>query len=148
MEEIERESSSMDASGGLPEHIQPLVDECKEELSPLESHKLSCFLESYVEIFSAPHSKLGVTPLVEHTIDTGDTFPIKQRAWRLPFAKREIAEREDKRMLEGEVIRPSSSPWASPIVLVTKRDGSVRFCIDFRKLNYCTCKDTNFAPNF
>ena len=91
--------------------------------------------------------KLGQTSVVKHGIDTGDFPPIKQAPRRLPIAKREIVEKEIKKMLEHDVIQESSSPWASPIVLVKKKDGSVRFCSDLRKVNFVTRKDAYPLPN-
>ena len=139
-------NSSEGSEESLAEHIQPLLDECKKEIGLLESLKLSSFLKNYTDVFSSPNGKLGVTHKAEHTIDTGDAIPIKQRAWRMPFARREVAEKEVERMLEQGVLEPSTSPWASPIVLVTKKDGSVRFCVDYRKINSCTRKDAYPLP--
>ena len=72
------------------------------------------------------------------TIDTGDAAPIKQPLGRMLFAARqEVAEQLRKMQSQG-VIQPSTSPWSSPVVLVRKKDGSLRFCIDYRGLNAVT----------
>ena len=81
-------------------------------------------------------SKPGRTTIVQHSIHVGDAAPIRQRPYRIPYSRREMVKRELDEMLASGVIRPSTSPWASPIVLVEKKDGGVRFCVDFRrKLN-------------
>ena len=72
--------------------------------------------------------------------------PIKQKAYRLPLTKRAIVEEEVEKMLDLGVIRPSQSPYASPITLVNKKDGTVRFCVDFRRLNAQTVKDAYPIP--
>ncbi|CAG2211272.1 unnamed protein product [Mytilus edulis] len=74
----------------------------------------------------------------EHTIDTGDAVPIKQHPRRVPLA---YAEAEKEAIIELQkkgIIRESSSPWASPIVLVKKKNGKMRPCIDFRRVNLVT----------
>ena len=142
----EATQSSEDLDVSFPDHMSSLLDKCHGDLSPLEYQKLSSFLKSYVGIFASPDGKLGRTNLIEHEIETGDSAPIKQRAWRLPFAKRQVAENEVKRMLAEDIIEPAHGPWASPIVLVTKKDGSVRFCVDYRKLNDATRKDAYPLP--
>ena len=66
-------------------------------------------------------------------------------AGRTPqFAEREMA--QVQQMLSSNVIRPSNSPWASPVVMVRKKDGSLRFCVDFRQLNAATVKDAHPLP--
>jgi hypothetical protein len=72
--------------------------------------------------------------------------PIKQRAYRLSPKENEIAIKEIQEMLTQNVIRKSKSPWASPIVLVRKPDGSTRFCVDYRKLNAVTKRDVYPLP--
>ena len=83
---------------------------------------------------------------VKHRIDIGNAHPIKQAFYRVPETKKQIIDDEVEKMLVKEVIRPSVSPWSSPIVLVTKPDGSTRFCIDFRKVNSVTKKDAYPLP--
>ena len=82
----------------------------------------------------------------EHAMDMQNNRPSKVGYRLLPVAKQVIADREVERMLKDDVIEPSNSPWASPIVLVTKKDGSVRFCVDYRKVNELTCKDAYPLP--
>ncbi|CAB4038014.1 Retrovirus-related Pol poly from transposon [Paramuricea clavata] len=90
--------------------------------------------------------ELGVTTLAEHKIETGDAVPVKQLPRRLPNSLRTVVEDQVEEMLENNIIKPSNSPWSSPIVLVRKKDGTWRFCIDFRKLNDVTVKDAFPLP--
>ena len=80
-------------------------------------------------------------------INTSDSFPIKQKPYRQPLVKRKIVEEEIEKMLQSRVIQPSQSPWASPVTLVPKPDGSTRFCVDYRKINAVTEKDCYPIPN-
>jgi hypothetical protein len=84
--------------------------------------------------------------LVEHTINTGNAPPVRQAPRRVPLSKRDEADQEIKMMERKGIIQPSTSPWCSPVCLVTKKDGSVRFCIDFRRLNDITIKDSHPLP--
>lgn len=104
-------------------------------------------LESYQDVFSMKTTPVNVAQsLSPAVIDTGDAEPIRQKAYRLPFSKRQKAEDCIEEMLKDGIIRPSDSPWASPIVLTGKRDGSTRFCCDYRKLNTITKKDSHPLP--
>ena len=83
----------------------------------------------------------GETDLMEFSIETGSASPKRQATRRIPFAARqEITSQLDK-MQRNNVIKPSESPWASPVVLVRKRDGTLRFWIDYRALNSVTRPD-------
>ncbi|XP_072164343.1 uncharacterized protein [Diadema setosum] len=89
----------------------------------------------------------GVTNAGYHDIELTDPRPIQSRPYPLPHALREVVKREVKEMLDYGVIEPSTSPYASPIVLVSKKDGTNRFCCDFRKLNVVTVKDAEPIPD-
>ena len=112
-------------------------------LSPVEKDTLRKVLLEFSDVFS---ESLGVTNIVNHKIDTGDSPPIKQRARRLPFIHREEADRQIKNMITQGVIEPSTSPWSSPIVLVRTKDGQLHFCIDYRKLNLVTQCEAHPIP--
>ena len=81
------------------------------------------FLSNHHEAFSLENER-GETNLLEMEIDTGDAPPKKQRPRRVPFAVRQEISRQLRKMQEAQVIQPSMSPWASPVVLVRKRDGT------------------------
>ena len=75
---------------------------------------------------------------IEHVIDTGTAKPVSQKGYRLSHHEMEFLKQQLADLLAKGLIRPSSSPWMSPVVLVTKKDGSLRLCIDFRALNQAT----------
>ena len=130
----------------LPEHLQPLYDDTALKLNPDQRCKLKSLLFRFQDTFAVDKSDLGKTKTVQHEIKTGDAKPIKQMPRRLPLSLRPEAEAEIQRMLSQGIIEPSDSPWASPVVLVRKRDGTVRFCLDYRRLNDVTVKDSYPIP--
>ncbi|MCG7869005.1 MAG: retroviral-like aspartic protease family protein, partial [Candidatus Thiodiazotropha taylori] len=132
--------------GELPDHLRNLVDESSANLCTGEKEKLQCLIHEFQDIFVGPDGQLGQTNLAEHFIDTGDAKPFKLPARRIPMFKMPVVNKELDRMLENDVIEPSSSPWNSPICLVTKPDGSCRFCIDLRALNAVTRLDAYPLP--
>ena len=100
----------------------------------------------YRDVFALSDSELGRTSLVQHVIDTGDATPIKQMPYRTsPEGKQEI-DRQVNNMLERGIVQESVSAWSSPVVLVKKKDCSMRFCVDYRKLNKVTKKDSFPLP--
>ena len=81
-----------------------------------------------------------------HSIDTGDAQPFKIPYRRLPYKKKKVAEESIAEQLLKGVIVPSTSPWSSPVCMVTKKDGTIRFCVDYRKLNGLTKKNSYPLP--
>lgn len=130
----------------LPDHLEQIIDKVHESISVEEKQKLANFLKEYQSSFSCSSSDMGKTDLVKHSINTGNARPIKQPPRRIPLAKMAEVRREIDDMLEREVIETSDSPWSSPIVLVKKKDGTIRFCIDYRKINDVTVKDSYPIP--
>lgn len=88
----------------------------------------------------------GVTPCIQHHIKLKDDTPIKQRYLPRNPKMQQVINEEVEKMLEDNIIERSHSPWSSPAVIVKKKDGRPRFCIDFRKLNSVTEKDAYPLP--
>ena len=84
--------------------------------------------------------------MLEHVVDTADARPVKQLPRRLPQALKPVVDKQGNEMLEAGVSCQSNSPWASHIVLVHKKDGNWRFCIDFQKVNDLMVKDAYPLP--
>ena len=114
-------------------------------LSNSEKELLFVLLMEYADVFSF-HSDLGRTNLTKHHIDTGDSQHIHQLPRHVSPARRQEVRQLLTEMLKNDIIQPSNSPWSSPIILVRKRDGSTRFCIDYRKVNSVTRKDAYPLP--
>ena len=123
-----------------------MVCHCGVDLSETEKHELFMLLLDFADIFADNSDDFGSTNKLCHQIPTGDSAPIRQPLRRIPPATRQEARQLIQGMLEKGVIRPSSSPWASPVVLVKKKDGSMRFCVDYRKVNAVTRKDAYPLP--
>jgi hypothetical protein len=136
----------MSQTGNLPDHLIDVFERSSKNLTLDQSEAVKTLLREYGDIFSKDDSDLGRTGLVRHEISTGEAKPIKQPPRRLPIHQRSEAEQQIKDMLERRVIEESNSPWSSPIVLVKKKDGSTRFCVDYRRLNEVTHKDAYPLP--
>ena len=116
------------------------------DLPPEQKRQLEGLLKEYSDIFAKSDWDLGRTNLVHHHIDTGNFRPIYSHPYRVPHAQKPIIKQHIDEMLENNIIRPSTSPWSSPIVMVKKKSGEDRFCIDFRKLNSVTKQDKYGLP--
>lgn len=106
-----------------------------EQLSDSQRQQLQDLLKEFSDVMQ---NKLGLTDLTEHKIDTGSANPVRLPPYRLPHAYRATVRSELKEMLERGIIEKSSSEWAAPIVLVKKKDGSIRMCVDYRRCHVRT----------
>ncbi len=111
-----------------------------------EIERIATTLLNFQDSFSKDEFDIGLTHLMEHSIDVGDHVPIKQPPRRVPIAFAQEEENVIKQMEKQNIIRPSTSPWASPICLVKKKSGKIRPCVDYRKVNSITRKDAYPLP--
>eukprot|EP00731_Ephydatia_muelleri_P008795 Em0004g1133a len=143
-------SAGVDTQGSHNTSVQSiakqLVDKVAEGVTDNEKDELQQLLLKYNGILSQYEGDLGRTDLVYHHIVTGDHKGIKQSGRKLPFHQREEVKELLDGMLERQVIETSQGSWSSPVVLVKKKDGSTRFCVDFRQLNAVTKKDAQPLP--
>ena len=128
------------------EQLRELAEKCGRQLSNTEKEQFCSLLLRYADIFAMTKSDLGRTSMLKHKIFTGNASPVRQRVRRIPPSRRKEVQELLTGMLKQNVIKPSDSPWASPVVLVKKKDGSLRFCVDYRKLNEVTRKDAYPLP--
>jgi predicted aspartyl protease len=128
------------------EHIQCLLDALPDELTAVERQAAVTFIQSYAHVFSKSKTDLERNRQVLHCINTGDHPPVRQQLSRQPYAHEAEIERNVQQLLAAKVIEPAQSAYNSNVLLVKKKDGSLRFCVDYRRLNSCTIKDSYPLP--
>ena len=130
----------------MPEHLRDLFQRSIENLNPEEQDELANLFIEFEDVFAKSEFDLGNFSDITHDIDTGSAKPVKQRMRRTPagFANEEEVHLE--KMLKAGVIQHSVSEWSSAPVLVRKRDGTVRWWVDYRALNSVTTKDVFPLP--
>ncbi|XP_045539290.1 uncharacterized protein LOC123722212 [Papilio machaon] len=114
---------------------------CNPNFTSEERLNLQTLLSEYKECFSSGLDDLGFTNATEMTIDLDDDEPVVYRPYRLSHAERSQVQNMVQEMIDNNIVRESSSPYASPIVLVKKKTGEKRLCVDYRALNRKTKKD-------
>ena len=106
--------------------------------------ELQSLTSQYGDIFSdCP----GDSNLAEHHIDLTSDVPVRQTQYPVPYAMQASLKEELQQMEEMGIIRKSSSPYSSPVVVVKKKDGGNRICVDFRRLNKVTIIDPQPVPS-
>ena len=138
-------SEQSEQSSTVTEYIVPMLENAKDQLNENQLQDLSQLLCKFQDVFEKDEFDLGIFTTIEHSIQTGQAKPIKEKMRCMPacFAGKEEAH---LKMLATGVIQPSISDWASAQVLIWKRDGNVRWCIDYRGLNSVTEKDVLPLP--
>ena len=126
--------------------LAQIIEVCGDACTAEEAVRLrACVLDSH-DTFALEKAELGEVVEVQHHIETGDSPPVRQPPRRVPFVVRPEITRMINEMLHAHVIQESSSPWASLVVLVKKKSGELRFCVDHRRLNAVTRKDVFPLP--
>ena len=130
----------------LPEHLIKMFEKSSEGLTEAQTRRVKSLLLDYQDIFSTHDLDIGCYTGIEHRIDTRDALPIRQRMRRTPLHFQDEEGKHLQKLLDIGVIVPSNSEWAANPVMITKRDGSMRYALDFRALNKVTVKDAFPLP--
>ena len=127
--------------------VDQLADSVPHEIEGTRREQVRRLFHSYRDVFSVNEYDVGRTDLVSHRTETGDHKPIRQTLRRHPVAYLDTIDRQVDDMLKYDLIEPAASPWASNVVLVRKKDGTVRFCVDYRSVNSVTRQDSYPLPH-
>ena len=141
------ESAGLEEAQQDSESVVPkLMGNLPDELNAEQRASVRNLLTQYEDIFSKNEFDIGRTHLVEYNIDTGDSRPIRQPLRRQPLKHLDAIDENVEAMAKHGIIEPAASPWASNVVIVSKKDGSLRFCVDYRSVNAVTYKDSYPLP--
>ncbi|KAJ8015005.1 hypothetical protein DPEC_G00021650 [Dallia pectoralis] len=130
----------------VEETVRLVMEQNQEGLTETQQRQLWDIIYKHLAAFATGPTDMGRTHILQHEIDTGISHPIRQRPRRLPLMKQAAADQCLEEMRAAGVVEPSESPWMSPVVLVKKKDGTWRYCVDFRQLNDITVKDSYPLP--
>ncbi|CAF1488885.1 unnamed protein product [Adineta steineri] len=139
----------------LQDHSEQVInmsEQCNEVINSLSAHlnkldqhvAITSVLKKYGSLLETNNRKV-ITP-IHHVIDTGNHPPISTRPYFKTIQQRKDIQQEIDKMLKNGIIKPSHSPWSSPVILLKKPNGEFRFIVDYRKLNAITRKDSYPQP--
>ena len=136
---------SFENSSSVPEHVKELYQSTLPKLATVrQRNRLAYLLSAYSDVFAQHGDDIGRTDLVKHHIDTGDHKPVHQRCRRFARTHVEIIREHVQKLAQNGTIRPSNSEWAANCVVVKKKDGGHRVCIDYRDLNAVTLNPDSY----
>ena len=138
--------SQIDSLEEIPERLLPLWDAVHSDVSLEGRERLRKLLCDHAEIFASSKADLGNFNAIKHHIDTGDADPVKLGLRRTPVHYQDEEDKILNELLAMGVIEPSYSSWAAAPVLVRKKTGEFRYCIDYRSLNAKTKKTYILPP--
>lgn len=150
--ELEHENNDIQSQWGGKERNDnnfSYIDEIniqQTDLKPYQTEELKDLILNYNDVFSKHENDIGHVTTVKHRIELTDERPFKQRYRRIPPHMYNEVREHLKQLLACGIIRPSHSPFSSPVVLARKKDGSLRMCVDYRGLNQRTIKDSYALP--
>ena len=143
-EDVSIPTLSVPMSTSIPDEDVSCV-QFDDALSEVQLDELKAVFQTHADILTTRPGVFSGNLMLE--IPLTSDVPIRRKMYNLPFSSKEVVEKEIQVMLDLEIIEPSKSPYSSPVVLVRKKDGSCRFCIDFRSLNKITVFDAEPIPN-
>ena len=130
----------------LPEHLQQMYEASIKNLTQDEAKLIKALLLKHASVFSKSRSDLGFCDIIPHRINTGLAPPIRIPPRRAPMTMKNAVDEEVQRLIDNNLVVKSKSPWAFPLVPIKKKDGSIRICVDYRKLNEVTLHDSYPLP--
>jgi len=132
LEPVQVLTGSEPGPAATPAHIAEMLERVDPSIPESTALALEALLNKYASAFSAGETDLGYTDAIKHTIDTGNNPPARQALRKVPIAQRSIIDKHIDEQLQQGVITPGQSAFAANLVIVKKRDGSTRCCVDYK----------------
>jgi len=139
-----------ESPNSLPINTEKFLRQFNDQLSkipPSERKEITDIFIEFSDVFSRSKFDIGLAKDVEHVIETGNALPIHSNPRRVPLGVEKKVDELVEQLLEHKIIRPSRSAWNSPIVVVAKKNGDIRMCVDYRKLNSVTTRQIFPIPD-
>src|SRR6218665_483212 len=131
---------------GVEEVLKRLWEEVPADVPEDKREQLRELILSYHKTYPLSEADCGFTSVIQNKIDTQGEKPVQQPLRRQPLSMLPEIDRQVEDMLKQGIVEPSASEWTSNVVMVKKKAGSMRFCVDYRQLNLKTRKDAHPLP--